>query len=351
MINYEDARRRIECIPVSPETGSRNVEWITSAEIIGVARDIEGKVEILFRGAKLVPVSRTVKEASEHRLIYRDDGTSFEAMRLVFPALAHFDQVAAFICIELLRNGADDDLSLAFARTEPIIELAIVNLALSDQALLGLVGELLLLETLCRRAENVRVAEIIAGWSGWQQSSRDVVLGSTGIEVKTTTGRDSSHLVEGVHQVERDEGGEEDRLLLVSIGLQRAESGVGNSFTVPSLVERITMRMAEAGTSHAVIKRFAAHVAEYGANSGIGYDHTTQAADPTYAIPFLTAFFRAYDMDDAEIDVIRRHDVAARRHVVDGSVKFRVNLSAHGPVSAGNPVEGANQVAQVILGF
>lgn len=104
MTNYEDARQRIERIPVSPEAGSRNVEWITLAEIIGVARDTEGKVELLLRGAELVPVSRTVKDASEHRTIYKDDGTTFEATRLVFPALTHFDQVAAFICIELLRN-------------------------------------------------------------------------------------------------------------------------------------------------------------------------------------------------------------------------------------------------------
>lgn len=350
MTNYEDARQRIERMPASPETRSRNVEWITPAEIIGVARDAEGKVELFLRGPELVLVSSTVKDASSHRPIYKDDGTSFEATRLVFPALAHFDQVAAFICIELLRNGADDDLPRAFARTEPIIELAIENFVLSSQALLGLAGELLLLEALCRRADDTRVAEIIAGWHGWQRSSRDLVFGGTGIEVKTTTNSVSSHFVEGVHQVERSEERTEDRLLLVSIGLQHADSDAGNSFTVPSLVERIKMRVANAGVQPAVIERFVAHVAEYGASTWIGYDHTTQAADPTYAIPFLTTFFRAYDMDDPAIGVLRSHDVAAFRHVVDGSVRFRVSLSTHGAVSAGNPVEGANQVAQMILG-
>lgn len=351
MTNYEDARQRIEGIPISLEAGSRNVEWITSAEIIGVARDAEGKVELLLRGAELVPVSRTVKDASEHRPIYKEDGTTFEATRLVFPALAHFDQVAAFICVELLRNGADSDLPRAFALTEAIIELAIKNLTLSNQALLGLAGELLLLETLCRRADDARVAEIIAGWRGWQRSSRDFVLNGTGIEVKTTTGNASSHLVEGVHQVERDEEGDEHRLFLLSIGLQRAESDASNSFTVPSLVERITTRIADTGASPLVIERFVAHVAEYGASPWMGYNHTTQAADPTYSIPFLTTFFRAYDMDDTTVGVLRRHDVAAFRHVADDSVRFRVNLSTNGPISAGNPAEGANQVAQMILGF
>lgn len=351
MTSYEYARQRIERIPVSPEAGSRNVEWITPAEVIGVARDTEGKVELLLRGDEIMPVSRIVKDASEHRPIYKDDGTTFEATRLVFAALTHFDQVAAFISIELLRNGADSDLPRAFALTEPIIELAIKKLTISNQALLGLAGELLILEALCRRADDSRVMEIIAGWHGWQRSSRDLVLGGTGIEVKTTTGNASSHLVEGVHQVERDDEGDEHRLLLLSIGLQRAESDASNSFTVPNLVERITIRMADAGASPLVIERFVAHVAEYGATSWIGYNHTTHAADPTYSIPFLTTFFRAYDMDDAAIGVLRRQDVAAFRHVANDSVRFRLNLSTNGPISAGNPVEGANQVAQMILGL
>ncbi|PKI91135.1 hypothetical protein CW368_07680 [Actinomycetales bacterium SN12] len=351
MTNYEDARQRIERIPISPETGSRNVEWITPTEVIGVARDTEGKVELLLRGDELVPVSRVVKDASEYRPVYKDDGTTFEATHLIFPALTHFDQVAAFICTELLRNGADGDLSRAFALTEPIIELAIKNLTLSSQALLGLAGELLLLEVLCRRADDARVAEIIAGWRGWQRSSRDLVLGGTGVEVKTTTSNASSHLVEGVHQVERDEEGDEDRLFLLSIGLQRAESDASNSFTVPNLVDRITKRMADTGASPVVIERFVAHVAEYGANSSIGYNHATQAIGSTYSVPFLTTFFRAYDMDDAAVGVLRSNDVAAFRHVADDSVRFRVNLSALGPISAGNPIEGANQVAQMVLGL
>lgn len=350
MINYENARERIELIPVSPEPDSRNVEWITAAEIIGVARDTEGKVELLLRGAELVPVSKTVRDASEHRSIYKDDGTSFEATRLVFPAVAHFDQVAAFICIELLRNGADSDLPRAFVRTEPIIELAIQNLTLSNEALLGLAGELLLLDALCHRVQDARVREITGGWHGWRRSARDFVVGNTGVEVKTTTGDTSSHLVEGVHQVERDDEGDERQFLLVSVGLQRAWSESNNSFTVPGLVDRILKRMDDARVPDSVIGRFVTRVAEYGANSWIGYDHTTQAADPTYLIPFLTTFVRAYDMDDAAIGVLRRRDVSSFRHVVGDSLRFRVNLSTNGPISAGNPVEGTNRVALKILG-
>jgi hypothetical protein len=348
VVNYEHAREIIESVPVSPNDGSRILEWIGFSETVGVARDHAGRTEILLRGPELAPSSGAVKAASDYRLVYRDNGSVFEATRLVFPALAHFDQVVAFICVELLRNGADIDLSVAFRRTEPIIQLAISDLALTRQALVGLAGELLLLEALCRRADDARVAEVVAGWFGWQRSSRDFVLGRTGIEVKTTTRNASSHLVEGVHQVERDED-EEDRLLLVSIGLQQTENHAGNSFTVPSLVDRIISRMVTVGLPLAETERFIARVAEYGAGSSIGYDHAMHAADPVYASPFLTTFVRAYDMSDAAIGVLRRQDIAALHHVVDGSVRFRVNLSATGVISAGNPISGANQVAQAIF--
>lgn len=350
MTSYEDVRGRIERLPASKDVGSRNVEWLSSAEVVGVSRDFDGKVELLLRGGPLEPASSAVKDASEHRRIYREDGTSFEATQIVLPALAHFDQVAAFVCVELLRHGADVNLPSAFAIAEPLIALAIDKFALSSEALLGLAGELLVLEALCRQAAKGRVAEIIAGWHGWRRSARDLTLRGTGIEVKTTTGSTSSHLVEGVHQVERDQEGDEDRFFLVSVGLRRASSSTENVFTVPSLVDRITQRMLDCGIPPAIKERFIFHVAEYGAVLWSGYDHHTQSAEPAYLIPFQTTFFRAYDMDDSAVDVLRLKDVTAFRHVVDGSVRFRLDLSQNGPVSAGNPVEGANQAAKAMLG-
>jgi len=349
MTSYEDVRQRIERLPVSRQVGSRTVEWMTSAAVIGVARDVDGKVEIFLRGIEVRPLSSSVKEASEYRTVYRDDGSSFEATRLVLPALSHFDQVAAFVCAELLRNGADSDLGRAFTLTEPIIRLAMEKLTLSNEALLGLAGELLFLEVLCRQAADARVLDIITGWHGWRRSARDFVLDDTGIEVKTTTGFTSSHHVEGVHQVEREQGGDEARFFLVSIGLQRAGIDTDNAFTVPSLVERIKTRMASVGVSSLVNDQFIARVAEYGAVSWNGYDHNTQSSEPGYNIPYQTMFFRAYDMDSSDIGVLRSEDIEKHRHVVDGSVRFQVDLSSHGAVSVDNPVEGANQVAHLIL--
>lgn len=326
---------------------SRHVAWVTSNEIVGVARGSAGEIELLLRGKELVPALKSIRDSSEYREVFRDDGTSFEATRLRLPALGYFDEVAAFICIELLRNGADSELSRAFALTEPIIELAIDRLRISGQAIVGLAGELLMLDALCRRVADSRVAEVVNSWDGWRQSARDFSLDGIGVEVKTTTGVVSAHFVEGVHQIERDES--ENRLILVSIGLQSMDAADGNGFTIPQLVERISTRMSDTEVAAPEIERFQRHVAEYGISFGSGYDHALQPPDPAFTVPFSTTFFRAYDMDDAAIGVLRSHDIAAFKHVIDGTVRFGVDLSAHGRINTGNPVEGANQVAKLVL--
>lgn len=348
---YESVLQLIESVPSAASAHHRDVWWLTDAHVLGVARDHDGQVEVFLAGAELSPVSNAVRAAIEFRTWHRKGATSFDANRLLFPSLGYFDQVAAFICTELLRGGADMSLRQAFAQTEPIIELAIERLRLSNQAILGLAGELLLLDALCRHVADEHVAPVIESWDGWRRSSRDFSWGSTGVEVKTTTRSGSSHLVEGIHQVERSdgsaEGAPEDRLFLVSIGLQPAEPG-GNAFTIPQLVERITARMDGVKAGGSVADKFLAHVAEYGSSSGGGYKHGAQAPNSFYTTPFLTSFFRAYDMSDNAVEVVRRDDIAVRHHVDVSSVKFRVELPI--VASLGNPVVGANQVAQAILG-
>lgn len=347
---YESILQVIESVPSADSADARDVSWITEAHVVGVARDHEGRVEVFLAGAQLDTVSGAVSDAIEFHTWHRNGASPFDANRLVFPAVGHFDQIAAFVCTELLRAGADDALAHAFARTEPIIALAIERLRLSIQATLGLAGELLLLDALCRRAHDEQLALIIASWDGWKSSSRDFSLGSSGVEVKTTTRSTSSHLVEGTHQVERSDGScggrEEERLLLVSIGLQSAGSE-GNTFTIPQLVDRIIARIEEAELGGSVVEKFVSHVAEYGASSGGGYEHNASTPDPSYSSPYLTSFFRAYDMSDSAVEVLRRDDVSVHHHVAVDSVRFRVDLPSL--VTPGNPVVGANQVADVIL--
>jgi len=340
----------VEFVPSAISATVRDIKWVTDAHVVGVSRDPDGHIEVFMAGSEIIPVSASVREAMEFRAVHRNGLPSFDANRLAFPALSHFDPVAAFICAELLRSGADTSLVDAFAKTEPIIELAIERLRLSNRVIVGLVGELLLLDAVCRRATDRHVAQLVDAWDGWKPSSRDLSLGAIGVEVKTTTGNASSHIIEGVHQVERKtvsgDDQVEDRLLLVSIGVQTG-TGESNAVTIPGLVNRIIERMRGAGSSEFAVSRFLSRISEYGSDSGGGYNHDTQSLDPAYGEGFLTTFFRAYDMVDVAVQVLRRQDVTVRAHVDVGSVSFRIDLPT--AISAGNPIVGANRVADAIL--
>lgn len=350
MTNYESVRQLVESLPPGASASSRDVKWLTGSQVIGVARDPDGQVEVFLAGPELNPISTSVADAVEFHTWHRADASPLQANRILLPALGHFDQVAAFICTELVRNGAEDRLVQAFAKTEPIIELAIERLRLSNLAIAGLAGELLLLDALCRRGVDSAVGSIVDSWAGWRRSSRDFSLGATGVEVKTTLARTSSHFIEGIHQVELSDGSAggppENRLYLISVGLQPAEAGRSTA-SIPQLVDRIVDRMKSTGNGFAVAKLLA-RIAEYGAAFGNGYEHGSQAADPAYATSFVTTFFRGFDMAGEAVQVLRRQDVLARPHVDLNFVKFRIDL----PVVVGhdNPVNGPNQVALAILG-
>ena len=350
MPSYEEVLDLIAGIPKGAEGHDRTIHWLTPAEVVGAARDHFGRIELFLAGATLRPRTKTLRNAVQHHSWHRHDGAQLSAHRLLFPAFGHFDQIAALIATELLREGADRDLPRAFAATEPIIELAIKRLELSEAALLGLAGELLLLDALTRRIDGAYVGQVVESWNGWRRSARDLTWDGTGIEVKTTTRPSSSHVVQGTHQVEAQQGDDttpgEDRLLLVSIGLQQSDASA-NSFTVPQLTQRVVDRLEATGNG-GVVDDFLAHVAEYGSESEFGYRHPALSADPPFTTAFTPAFVRAYDMADLAVQVIRRDDVVSHQHVDASSLSFRIDLPA--VIGAANPVDGLQRVAEAVFG-
>ena len=345
---YESTLELIAGVPSAIAVDIRDIRWLTAKKVVGISRDHGGKVEVFLNGSELRPLSSVVHQAMEFREWHRTPDDPIKANRLVFPPYGHFDQVAAFICTELLRAGADVSLTRAFASAEPLVELAIERLLVSHSTILGLAGELLFLDALSRQVPDSRVGKVVDSWQGWKRSSRDFVWGSAGVEVKTTTGNNSSHIVQGVHQIEPGEGlgssTPEDKLYLVSIGLHSADTD-GDSFTIPQLVDRTIARLTRCGFQDEVDK-FVMKISEYGL--GEGYVHSEVPLNSPFATPYFASFVRAYDMADTAIEVLRREDLRARRHVDVNYLKFRVDL----PNSAGlmNPVVGLNRAAQTILG-
>ena len=351
MTSYEEVLEQINAVPAGLTGNDRTINWLTDAQVVGVARNSRGHLELFLAGEQLKPRTSTVKYAIHYHSWHRDTQPPLSANRILLPALGHFDQVGAFIAAELLREKADANMERAFAVIEPLIELAIKRLEIAESAILGLVGELLLLDALCRRADDRHVGPVVQAWDGWRRSARDLTWEGTGVEIKTTTRTTSSHAVRGVHQIEpaaaTDDGPGESRLLLVSIGLQQTDPNVP-ALSIPSLVESIVARLTSSGAS-GLVDELLKRVAMYGSESGIGYEHATMAHEAPFTTPFSLTFIRGYDMADPAVEVLRRDDVLAHQHVDAQSLSFRVDLPA--TITLNNPIAGVRRVAEAILGL
>ena len=351
MTSYEEVLEQINAVPAGLTGNDRTINWLTDAQVVGVARNSRGHLELFLAGEQLKPRTSTVKYAIHYHSWHRDTQPPLSANRILLPALGHFDQVGAFIAAELLREKADANMERAFAVIEPLIELAIKRLEIAESAILGLVGELLLLDALCRRADDRHVGPVVQAWDGWSRSARDLTWEGTGVEIKTTTRTTSSHAVRGVHQIEpaaaTDDGPGESRLLLVSIGLRQTDPNVP-ALSIPSLVESIVARLTVSGAG-GLVDEFLKRVAMYGSESGIGYEHATMANEAPFTTPFSLTFIRGYDMADPAVEVLRRDDVLAHQHVDAQSLSFRVDLPA--TITLNNPIAGVRRVAEAILGL
>ena len=349
MVTYESVLDQIAAIPPAVSGQLRDICWLTPARVVGVARDQFGHLELFLAGLRLHPRSKTVGDSLEFHAWHRSNGVPLDANRLLLPALGHFDQVGAFIAIELLRNGADRRLENAFVVTEPIIELAIRRLLMSEAAVLGMAGELLLLDALCRWAPAALVSQVVDCWEGWRHAVRDFTWDGVGVEVKITRRATSTHMIENIHQVDPlvggDDGAREDRLLLISIGLQEAIPSE-NTFSIPTLVDRIVDCLRSTGND-GLISSFLTHVAAYGTDSGLGYEHASMAAEPPFIDHFAVVFFGAYYMEATAIKVRRNGDAGTHCHVAPTARWFTISLP--NSLNYQNPIHGMNRVAQHIL--
>jgi hypothetical protein len=131
--------------------------------------------------------------------------------------------------VELLSNGhAPGDVGLVAIRNWRELLARPAGDRLSDQALVGLHGELEVLETI------LEVGGDLDHWTGWNKDHCDFRLSGLVIEVKSTTSSDYRRVrVHGLAQLDDPQDGSD--LLLV---LKRLESSPDGR-SVPDLVERV----------------------------------------------------------------------------------------------------------------
>ena len=347
---FERLRSRIERLSPSTDESSRDVVWANSGESVGVSRDARGRMEIFIAGSALHVRSPIIDSNLAHNRWTRSGHEDVEASRLLLPSASHFDPIAAFVCVELLDQGAEQDVQAAFTRAEPIIEMALQRLRLQSDSLLGLLGELLVLDALLAPAAQGADDALIGSWFGHQQSTRDFQVSGTGLEVKTTRGLSSKHKVQGVWQVEPGfsaDGSAESGLLLVSIGLTQAQHQDTSGHSLVSLTDGILAQLEIRGASVATRGEFLHRLNAYGLGDGDGYDHEEMRDRLAYNQRWAVAFMRSYDMSDRRINVLRSEDLAPYSEVDPSSVEFTVTLPEQVDGDL-NPLVGPEELSRAV---
>ena len=333
-MQFEQLYEVTQKLAVPVDTEERRVEWCDESKLLGLARQPSGAFELFLRGDPLPVRSPLVRRHVRHD-IWRDaEGVDFQASRIAFPAESHYQAVAAFIAEEMFRNGLIDSVARSFTASEPIIEMALRRAALSDEAIIGLIGELRLLTIFMSLAETpADRAAALDAWRGYQRDARDFVFASTSVEVKATRGNRSIHQINSLGQVDparAPEGNPIEQLYLVSFGLMpvEPEEDVAGSFTLPSVVDELLLKLGdstEPDLRNEIQEILTDRVRQYGGSS-LGYDHDSMSTWPAYSIPFRQRCGRAYDMNDDAALVLRRAQLAPCEAVREESVRFEVDL-------------------------
>jgi hypothetical protein len=320
---YQKVRDELATLDIEGDERSRRTMWVVP-RVLGVARSAKG-IDLFLVGPKLHSRSTLVQRHLDYSIWdVAGHGTSVEANRLVFPGKEQYAPVAAMIAVELANAGLESGASIqsAFSNVEAVIELTLRRAALTEEHLLGLLGELTCLETMmvAVSSQPELLVSVLEMWTGWRGSTRDFRLGTASVEVKTTLASSSTHRFSGLHQVEiaPDEGS----LLLLSIGFSSSnEQGT----SLANIVSRISERLRRSGIE-GVESRFYKAVKSYGAEHGIGYDHAAMAEHHIYTATFSMTFTpRLYDLGDVSMRVLKRVDVE-RTFVRAEDITFSLDL-------------------------
>ena len=332
-MQFEDLLRITQDLVARPDPAVREVKWCDETRRLALSISESGNFEVFIPGGQLHATSALVRRHLHHGQ-WESDGGRYEATQIALPADPHYQPVAAFIAEELLRCGLYESVERAFARAEPIIEMAIRRTALSDNLIVGLIGELITLNGLMALAGDVTAKlRAFESWKGYEQRTRDFNFDGLGIEIKTTRNPSSAHSVSGISQVDPlrdDDGRPTEHLYLISVGLEpisQDEVEDQGFVSLPVLVNESLRLLATEGEPGAdeLHRLFLDRVQSYG-GSVAGYDHEVMASWAVYGQAYRINFWRAYDMCDEQIQVIRRRDIAVCTAVPLDSVCFDIAL-------------------------
>ncbi|WP_321919846.1 PD-(D/E)XK motif protein [Burkholderia cepacia] len=343
-ISFEELCSSLENLGTPEKKEDRSVYWVLPT-ILGLAKTASARVEVFICGQKLFPRTSIVRRHLEYgRWKIAESADEFDASRIVLPAAPHFIPLAAFLAVELIKAGIGSQRPLqeVLDDVEPLLELALLRSTLGEEHVLGLIGELICLETLLDAIvirPEARSA-VLDMWGGYEAGRRDFAIGSTSIEIKSTQRESSTHAISGMHQIELDERyPSEEHLMLLSFGLAPS---IHEGQTLPNIVQRILHRLrsgvvAENEEFNPLQQRFLDDVYRYGGAGSRGYEHRTDSTSKAYSTRYRSTFTpRLYDMEDEQMLILRRRDVDGL-FVRPSSIQYTLDLP--------NLVNGVNPAA------
>lgn len=341
--NYESLRAELDLLPPPDRAFERRTLWIVE-RTLGIAKTSAGAIELFLVGQKLTARTNLVKRHLEYGQWQASNGEQLiDANRLVLPAEPQFLPIAALISVEILRYGpvSPQSLQTTFNAVEPIVELALQRVSLTEEHIVGLLGELILLEAMidALNGKFELMSSVLDMWRGHLVGLRDFLIGDVAIEVKTTQLLGSSHQFSGLHQIEisGESGALENTLYMFSVGLAPTS---GDGYSLSETVQRITAKMCARQNGNPapltiLQSRFLSEVANYGNSSSLPYNHLTMSNLKPYSVRFGATFApRLYEMIDPEVRVIRSADLEGT-YVSRESLSFRLELPSQ--ITATNP--------------
>lgn len=333
-MTFEELYARARALAIPASNNERRIEWCDELRRLGIARESCGAYEVFLRGSPLIVRDHALRRHVRFDKWSACDGEVFTASRIVFPADLHYCAIAAFAAEELYRCGLLVDMQLAFASAEPILEVALRRAVLTEEMIVGLIGELRFLTILFSGVTSAELrAHALNAWRGYERAARDFVFPGIAIEVKTSRGPRSLHHIGSIGQVDADRmptGAPAEGLFLVSIGIEEiaASEDAAGVLTVPGMVDRLLEMLRDPDdadkqteSQHLLLDR----IAHYGGGLAV-YDHCRMKSWPAFQAGYRQHFMRIYDLNDPEIAVIRRGTVAECTHVIKDSVQFTVDL-------------------------
>lgn len=320
----------------------RYIHWVGDNRKLAYSRDHRGRLELFVSGEQLETRVDVVARRMELDSWRDEAGRILRANRIVFPAGEHVDALFSAIMAELLRRGVEVDTQKAFSATEQLVALAFKGGGRSINSVTGLAAELLLLERLVK-SHRFSDDEVSRVWRGHSRSSRDFVLGNTGVEVKATTQGLSRHHIQGWYQVESgvsvDDDMFESRLFLLSVGIDWLPVGA-EGLTIDNVL--MGMRRELPDDIWMDLVRSACRYC----GENFVFDVNGVKSEEAFRCPFQVGFVRMYNLMCDGIDVLSSADVHQHHHVVGDSVSFDIVLPEF--IDGTNPISGWSAVLDAL---